>query len=93
MDQEVYKVGCLGKISDLQKSSDGRILINLTGITRFEILKKLVNKKLYREFKVDYKKFELDLKTYQEDKSTEELMKKVKVFFQKKWTLIKLERI
>ena len=24
---EVYKVGCLGKISDLQKSEDGRILI------------------------------------------------------------------
>ena len=29
IDQEVYKVGCLGKISDLQKSNDGRILINL----------------------------------------------------------------
>ena len=28
---EVYKVGCLGKISDLQKIKDGRILINLTG--------------------------------------------------------------
>ena len=35
---EVYEVGCLGKISDLQKSKDGRILINLTGITRFKIL-------------------------------------------------------
>ena len=35
---EVYKVGCLGKISDLQKSKDGRILINLTGISRFQIL-------------------------------------------------------
>ena len=33
---KVYKVGCLGKISDLKKSKDGRILINLTGITRFE---------------------------------------------------------
>ena len=27
--KEIYKVGCLGKISDLQKSEDGRILINL----------------------------------------------------------------
>ena len=44
IDQEVYKVGCLGKISDLQKSNDGRILINLTGITRFEILEEKVNK-------------------------------------------------
>ena len=52
---EVYKVGCLGKISDYQKSKDGRILINLTGITRFEILEEIENQKLYREFKVDYK--------------------------------------
>ena len=34
---KIYEVGCLGKISDLQKSQDGRILINLTGITRFNL--------------------------------------------------------
>ena len=55
---QVYKIGCLGKISDLQKNEDGRILINLTGITRFKILEEIENKKLYREFKVDYKSFE-----------------------------------
>ena len=49
---EVYKIGCLGKISDYQKSKDGRILINLTGVTRFKILEEVENKKLYREFKV-----------------------------------------
>ena len=37
----VYDIGCLGKISDYQKSRDGRILINLTGICRFKILKVL----------------------------------------------------
>ena len=60
-DKEVYKIGCLGKISDFQKSKDGRILINLTGITRFEVLREEENSKLYREFKVDYEKFSLDL--------------------------------
>ena len=43
---EVYKVGCLGKISDFQKNDDGRILINLTGITRFEVLEEIKNNKL-----------------------------------------------
>ena len=43
---EVYKVGCLGKISDFQKSRDGRILINLTGLTRFKILQEIENKKI-----------------------------------------------
>ena len=45
----VYKVGCLGKISDYQETSDGRVLINLTGITRFEITKEITNEKKYRE--------------------------------------------
>ena len=80
---EVYKVGCLGKISDFQKSEDGRIMINLTGITRFKILQEVENKKLYREFKVDYKSFALDLKETSVDQNTESLMNKAKIFFKK----------
>ena len=85
---EVYEVGCLGKISDLQKSKDGRILINLTGITRFKILEEIENKKLYREFKVDYKNFELDLKDVSGDLSIETLMEKAKIFFRKNGLLL-----
>ena len=85
---EVYNVGCLGKISDLQKSEDGRILINLTGITRFNIIKEVQNNKLYREFNVDYKNFDLDLKSLSEDHSVENLMDKAKVFFKKNGLLL-----
>ena len=56
-NNNVYSIGCLGKISDYQESKDGRILINLTGISRFKILKEISNNKLYREFEVDYKNF------------------------------------
>ena len=87
-DQEIYKVGCLGKISDLQKSKDGRILINLTGVTRFEILEEKENKKLYREFKVEYKKFSSDLTPVSEEVKTESLMEKVKIFFKKNGLLL-----
>ena len=85
---EVYKVGCLGKISDLQKSSDGRILINLTGITRFKILEEVDNRKLYREFKVDYKSYEEDLKSFTVDQNTESLMNKAKIFFKRNGLLL-----
>ena len=81
--EEVYKIGCLGKISDFRKSNDGRILINLTGLTRFEVLEEKENYKLYREFKVNYKKFVLDLKPIKEEINTKPLMEKVKVFFKK----------
>ena len=87
-ENKVYKVGCLGKISDLQKSPDGRILINLTGITRFNILEEVKNNKLYREFKVDYKNFEIDLNNLTEDHGVENLMSKAKVFFKKNGLLL-----
>ena len=87
-DEEVYKVGCLGKISDFQKSKDGRILINLTGITRFEVLEEQENYKLYREFKVDYKKFSSDLEPILEEISVESLMKKTEIFFKKSGLLL-----
>ena len=85
---EVYKVGCLGKISDLQKSQDGRILINLTGITRFNIIDEVKNNKLYREFNVNYKNFDIDLKNLSEDHGVEELMNIAKVFFKKNGLLL-----
>ncbi len=85
---QVYKIGCLGEISDLKKSEDGRILINLTGITRFRIIEEIENKKLYREFKVDYKSFEQDLKESPGDLDTEDLMNKAKTFFRKNGLLL-----
>ena len=85
---EVYKIGCLGKISDYQKSKDGRILINLTGVTRFEILEEVENKKLYREFKVNYKNFELDLKNFSKAQDMTSLMEQSKIFFKRNGLLL-----
>ena len=87
----VYKVGCLGKISDYQETSDGRVLINLTGITRFEITKEITNNKKYREFEVDYKKFYKDVLDQGNialayDKL--QFMDKIKSFFEKNGLMI-----
>ena len=58
---EIYQVGCLGRIEDHSKTSDGRILINLRGVTRFKIVKETENKEPYREFLVNYDIFKEDL--------------------------------
>ena len=87
-DEEVYKIGCLGKISDFQKSKDGRILINLIGLTRFEVLEETKSSKLYREFKVNYKKFSLDLNPIKEEVDVEPLMKKARIFFKRSGLLL-----
>ena len=85
---DVYKIGCLGKISDYQKSKDGRILINLTGVSRFKILEEISNNKLYREFKVDYNDFKDDVCVMKNDINTNELIEKSKIFFEKNGLLL-----
>ena len=84
----VYQVGCLGKISDYQKSKDGRILINLTGISRFKILKEISNKKLYREFRVDYEDFNQDDNESRNLIDTRSLMTNAKNFFKRNGLLL-----
>ena len=80
---EIYNIGCLGKISDYQKSNDGRVLINLTGITRFQVIEEIENTKLYREFKVTYERFNQDLNPSSDDVNIEITTKKAEVFFKK----------
>ncbi len=86
--ESVYQIGCLGKISDYQESDDGRILINLTGISRFKILKEVSNNKLYREFKVDYQNFSGDINEIHKEVDTKSLMEKSKDFFKKNGLLL-----
>ena len=89
---EVYRVGCLGKVIDFQKSQDGRILINLSGVTRFEIKEEIKNNKLYREFVVDYNKYLLDVeedeKIFLDHSKMNILYKKIKSFFKKNVLLL-----
>jgi len=87
-NDEVYKVGCLGKISDFQKSKDGRILINLIGLSRFEIIEEAKNSKLYREFTVNYEKFNSDSNSKTEDIDTESVLEKAKTFLKKRGLLL-----
>ncbi len=58
---ELFKVGCLGKISSFNETDDGRYVIVLNGITRFNIIDEVNNEKPFREFKISYKGFENDL--------------------------------
>ena len=84
----VYNVGCLGKISDYQKSENGRILINLTGLSRFTMLKEITSNKLYREFQVDYKDFVIDVKGEESKINTISLVEKAKAFFKRNGLLL-----
>ena len=58
---DLFKVGCLGKISNFNETDDGRYVIVLNGITRFNIVEEIDSGKLFREFKINYTGFEYDV--------------------------------
>jgi Lon protease-like protein len=88
----VYSVGCLGKITEYKKTRDGRMLINLSGISRFEINSEINNDKIYREFKVSYEKFKEDQGVTGERtivlEKIKEIYEKTKIFFKKNGLLL-----
>ena len=57
---ELFKVGCLGKISSFNETDDGRYVIVLNGVSRFNIIEEIDRGKLYREFKINFQEFEND---------------------------------
>ena len=58
----LYEVGCIGKITNFNETEDGRYLIALNGICRYEIVNELANDKLYRECKINFDNYINDLK-------------------------------
>ena len=56
----LYKIGCAGKITSLNETDDGRYLIILSGISRFNIVEEIPSDKLYRKCKVDFSNFTAD---------------------------------
>jgi len=93
--QDVYEVGCLGKIINFNETSDGRFIINLSGIIRFRIIKELDSNKLYRKFSVDYSDFLQDLKIVKNNTkyNKKDFLKKIEIFFKKKNYLININEL
>ena len=88
---ELHKIGCLGKIMNFKETSDGRYMIDLNGITRFEITKELKNTKPYRICEASYNSFELDLTPEKEKlkfSDLELIFKDLKLLFEKKGYII-----
>ena len=53
----LYRIGCVGRITQLAETGDGRYLIELTGVTRFRIVDEPAVLTPYRQCNVDYRPF------------------------------------
>jgi uncharacterized protein len=53
----LFRIGCVGRVTQFAESGDGRYLIQLTGIARFRIEEELPVSTLYRQCRVSYRPF------------------------------------
>ena len=90
-NQELHKVGCLGKITTFKETDDGRYLIDLKGITRFKIIREIDSNKKYREFEVNFEKYLHDLNEEKENlkfSDLELIFKDLKSLFERRGFII-----
>ena len=59
-DAPVYDIGCAGRITQFSETDDGRLLITLTGVSRFRIVRELEPSRGYRRVKADFGAFKDD---------------------------------
>jgi len=57
----LYRIGCLGRLSSFSETEDGRYLITVTGLIRFEVVEELPMRRGYRRVRGDFSRFGADL--------------------------------
>tara|TARA_B100000035_G_C20899006_1_gene508501 strand:- start:229 stop:876 length:648 start_codon:yes stop_codon:yes gene_type:complete len=88
---ELYEVGCLGKITSFKETDDGRYLIDLKGVIRFQIIKEIKSNKKYRECEINFEDYLQDLSEKKEElkfSDLELIFKDFKSLFEKRGFII-----
>ena len=88
---ELHEVGCLGKIIAFNETKDGRFLIELKGLLRFQKINEIESEKKYRLINVDYNKFSEDIndkKEYLQFSDLELIFKDIKSLFDKRGYIV-----
>lgn len=59
---EIFDTGCAGRITSFEETEDGRYIINLTGVCRFNVKEQMETVNGYRRIEPDWKPYQTDLK-------------------------------
>ena len=88
---DLHKIGCLGKITSFRETNDGRYLIEIKGVIRFQTIEEIKTNNKYREVMVDFSKFSKDLDNNDQEikfMDLELIFKDLKSLFDKKGFII-----
>ena len=88
---ELYEIGCLGKITSFKETEDGRFLIELKGLIRFNTIKEKKTDYKYRVLEVSYDNFQNDINDKKENlkfSDLELIFKDLKSLFERRGYII-----
>ena len=84
---DLFDVGCVCRIVSFNETEDGRYIIILKGLNRFNRINEINNKKLYRELSVNYDLYTNDEKSGEENfefSKIEKILEELKILFEKR---------
>ena len=87
----LHGIGCLGKITSFRETEDGRYMIEIRGLIRFETIKEVKSSKDYRKYEVSFNNFNHDLSEKKENlkfSDLELIFKDLKSLFEKRGFII-----
>ena len=92
--KDLYKTGCVGKITTYSETDDSRYIINLNGLLKFEIKNEINHEENFRLFNVEYEKNENHFEEFDKNSfDKKNFLQKIKFFFKKKGLAANLESI
>ena len=83
-NNELFKVGCIGKITSYIETPDYRIVLNLEGISRFTLENRDLTSKGYYQANISYNNFSDDLNFLEPTIDRSELIQKYTNYFKMK---------
>lgn len=60
LDPAIEPIGCAGRIASFRESDDGRYLLSLVGISRFEVVREIASDRLYRLVEPSWRRYRRD---------------------------------
>jgi len=77
----VYDTGCAGRITSFSETDDGRYMVTLTGLLRFDVREELPSA-AYRQVAANYSRFHRDLEPMDPDIDRPRLLDALKIYFE-----------
>jgi Lon protease-like protein len=60
-DADLYGTGCVGRIASYSETEDGRMMISLVGVCRFDVVREVEGRSGYRRVTAEYARYVTDL--------------------------------